>query len=128
MIGGRIIPSFTTNWLKRRGPGPMPAPFGRFDAVAVGLGAVGLLFWALLPLPQVLIGPAGSLLVVAGVLHLWRQARWQPWRTGAEALVWVLHLAYLFVPIGFILSGAGVLLTTTSSRPGSTPGPWVRSA
>ena len=33
LIGGRIIPSFTRNWLARRAPGQMPAPFGRFDAV-----------------------------------------------------------------------------------------------
>ena len=33
LIGGRIIPSFTRNWLARRTPGPMPTPFGRFDVV-----------------------------------------------------------------------------------------------
>jgi uncharacterized protein involved in response to NO len=52
---------------------------------------------------------AGCLLLAAGALHLWRQARWQPRRTGSEALVWVLHLAYLFVPLGFLLTGIAVL-------------------
>ena len=46
LIGGRIIPSFTRNWLARRAPGHMPSPFGRFDAVTMAftvfvLAAVG---------------------------------------------------------------------------------------
>ena len=110
LIGGRIIPSFTTNWLKRRGAGPLPVPFGRFDAAALGLGAFGLLLWAMLPLPTFMTAAAGGSLIAAGIVHLLRQARWQPWRTGAEALVWVLHLAYLFVPVGFLLTGIGVHL------------------
>src|SRR5262245_2611747 len=31
LIGGRIVPSFTHNWLVRTGGGRLPAPFGRFD-------------------------------------------------------------------------------------------------
>jgi uncharacterized protein involved in response to NO len=32
LIGGRIIPSFTRNWLARENPGRLPLPFGKFDA------------------------------------------------------------------------------------------------
>ena len=31
LVGGRIVPSFTHNWLARREKGRMPAPFSRFD-------------------------------------------------------------------------------------------------
>jgi len=31
LIGGRVIPSFTHNWLTRENPGRLPVPFGRFD-------------------------------------------------------------------------------------------------
>ena len=31
LIGGRIIPSFTRNWLVKFNPGRLPVPFGRFD-------------------------------------------------------------------------------------------------
>ena len=31
LIGGRIVPSFTRNWLARENPGRFPAPFSRFD-------------------------------------------------------------------------------------------------
>src|SRR5690606_34276386 len=37
IIGGRIIPSFTRNWLVRENPGRLPTPFGRFDVVALAL-------------------------------------------------------------------------------------------
>ena len=109
LIGGRIVPSFTTNWLKRREPGELPVPFNRFDAFVIAGGALGLLLWALLPMAPGPTRAAGLLLIAGGALHLVRQARWLPWRTGPEPLVWVLHLAYGFVPLGFLLSGAGVL-------------------
>ena len=35
LIGGRIVPSFTLNWLRPRGPGAMPVPFARFDGVVM---------------------------------------------------------------------------------------------
>src|ERR1700737_236373 len=43
LLGGRIIPSFTRNWLAKRAPGQMPAPFGRFDAATVGVSLPVLL-------------------------------------------------------------------------------------
>ena len=45
LIGGRIVPSFTRNWLARRPPGRLPAPFGRFDALCMAVGAVALAGW-----------------------------------------------------------------------------------
>ena len=37
VVGGRIVPSFTRNWLMRRGPGRLPTPFGRFDLACLVL-------------------------------------------------------------------------------------------
>ena len=39
LIGGRIIPSFTRNWLSARGYDRLPRPFGLFDAVCLLTGA-----------------------------------------------------------------------------------------
>ena len=99
LIGGRIIPSFTRNWLARRGPGALPEPFGRFDVAAMVAGGVALAAWVALPEHGVTAGLAA----VAAVLHAVRLARWAGGRTGAEALVLVLHVAYAFVPVGFVL-------------------------
>jgi uncharacterized protein involved in response to NO len=100
LIGGRIIPSFTRNWLAKRAPGPMPAQFGRFDAATVGVSALVLLFWVVWPLQR----PTGGLLLVCGVMHVIRLARWSGYRTFADRLVLILHVAYAFVPVGFILT------------------------
>lgn len=87
IIGGRIVPAFTTNWLRPREPGPLPAPFGRIDAVAAIVGFFALLGWAGAPLLPVADPVLAGLLLVAGVLHLFRQARWYPQRALAEPLV-----------------------------------------
>ena len=48
LIGGRITPSFTTNWLKARGAVPLPAPFGRLDGAVMVLTVLALLTWLVL--------------------------------------------------------------------------------
>lgn len=101
LIGGRIVPSFTRNWLAARGPGPLPAPSGRLDAAALAASGAALALWTALPETRV----SGAALALAGLLHLLRLARWRGWRTLAQPLVAILHLAYLFLPLGFLLLG-----------------------
>ena len=99
VIGGRIVPSFTRNWLAREQPGRLPAPFGRFDAVCVAVGAVAIGVWVWVPQAVSTALLAG----MAGVLHAMRLGRWAGYRAAGEPLVLVLHVAYAFVPIGFLL-------------------------
>ena len=105
IIGGRIVPNFTANWVKRLKPGPAPAPLGSFDAAAMVLAGLALAAWvALSAVPEATTAIGGLLLATAAV-HLVRQARWVPHRTLREPLVAVLHAGYLFVPVGFGLAG-----------------------
>ncbi|WP_264773632.1 NnrS family protein [Defluviimonas salinarum] len=105
LIGGRIVPSFTRNWLTARGSAARPVPFGRADRVTMGLGLAALLLWALRP-----EGAATAALgLVAGLAQVWRLTRWSGYRTGAEPLVWVLHAAYAFVPLGFLAVAAAAV-------------------
>ena len=53
LIGGRIIPSFTRNWLVKFNPGRLPVPFGRFDGVVIGLSALALIAWIVAPLNMI---------------------------------------------------------------------------
>jgi uncharacterized protein involved in response to NO len=101
LIGGRIVPSFTRNWLARQSTGHMPAPFGRFDGITVALGGVALLAWVAMPSSSF----AAALLLPAGVFHVIRLGRWAGYRTLPDRLVLILHLAYAFIPVGFILTG-----------------------
>lgn len=102
LIGGRIVPSFTRNWLAKRGAARLPAPFGRFDRLVLLLTAAALGVWAWEPLGWA----AGALLGAAALAQLVRLSRWCGVDTGAEPLVWVLHLAYLWIPVGLTLAGA----------------------
>ena len=105
LIGGRIIPSFTRNWLVRENPGRLPAPFGRFDMIVVALGALALVSWIVSPDSRV----AGAALGIAGLLHLVRLSRWAGERTLGERLLVILHVGYFFVPLGFLLNAASAL-------------------
>ncbi len=102
LIGGRIIPSFTRNWLVRENPGRLPAPFDRFDIIVVAITALTLAGW--------IVGSdsrlTGLALASTGLLHLVRLARWAGDRTGRERLLLILHVGYAFVPFGFLLNAA----------------------
>jgi uncharacterized protein involved in response to NO len=100
LIGGRIVPSFTRNWLAQRKTERLPAPFGRFDTVVLIATLLALLIWT--------VQPQGSavavLLGLAGVANLIRLSRWRGMATGAEPLVWILHVGYLGIPLGLLLA------------------------
>jgi uncharacterized protein involved in response to NO len=102
MIGGRIVPSFTRNWLVRENPGRLPAPFGRFDMIVVAVSALALMAWVADSASQY----TGAALALAGLLHLVRLGRWAGDRTWRERLVLILHVGYAFVPLGFLLNAA----------------------
>jgi uncharacterized protein involved in response to NO len=99
VVGGRIIPSFTRNWLMRRPPGRMPAPFGRFDQFCMALSAASLVLWLVAPNGA----PAGMALLSAALFNALRLARWAGDRTLADRLVLILHVGFAFVPLGFFL-------------------------
>lgn len=100
LIGGRIVPSFTRNWLVRENPGRLPVPFGRFDMIVVALGALALTSWVVMPDGRM----TGAALGIAGLLHLVRLSRWAGDRTLRERLLTILHVGYFFLPLGFLLN------------------------
>jgi len=111
LIGGRIIPSFTRNWLVRENPGRLPAPFNRFDMTIVALGALALAGWIVAPDNRV----AGAVLGLAGLMHFVRLARWAGDRTLRERLLTILHVGYFFVALGFLLNAAAAFGLVPSS-------------
>ncbi len=105
LIGGRVIPSFTRNWLARQAPGRLPTAPARGDDIVSGITLVSLASWVIWPDAMA----SGALALLAGVANLWRLSRWTWQRTLGEPLLWVLHLGFLFVPVGFLLVGGAVL-------------------
>ncbi|SEH55531.1 NnrS family protein [Tardiphaga sp. OK245] len=102
LIGGRIIPSFTRNWLVRENPGRLPVPFARFDMVVIAVSAAAVVLWIARPFAEL----TGVALALVGVLHIMRLARWAGDRTSREGLLLILHIGYAFVPLGFLLNAA----------------------
>lgn len=105
LIGGRIVPSFTINWLKKRPAAHLPAPFAAYDKAVLGWTALTVVAWIVIPDAR----PTGWAFLLAGALHLVRLARWRGWQTFAEPLLAVLHVAYLWLPVAFVLMGLAVL-------------------
>jgi uncharacterized protein involved in response to NO len=114
LIGGRIVPSFTNNWLARNKPGRLPVPFSRYDMATMGLSALALLLWIAAPTHVV----TGGILLAAGILQSVRLARWAGDRTFADRLVLVLHVGYAFVPLGFVLIGASAFIAAVPASAG----------
>ena len=105
IIGGRIVPSFTRNWLARQSPGRLPIPFSRFDAIAMVASGAALLLWIIVPVGMA----AAVLLAVAGALQTIRLSRWAGYRTFPDRLVLILHVAYAFIPVGYFLAALASL-------------------
>ena len=117
LIGGRIVPSFTRNWLVKQGETRLPAPpMQRYDVVALLILFVAIVFWILWPES---VGSGGALVLAAG-LHALRLGRWAGWYSISEPLVWILHVAYAFLPLGAFALGFSILwpalLTQTAAQ------------
>lgn len=115
LVGGRIVPSFThTFLLQRRVAGRLPQKFGRFDVLCMAVSIAALAGWVAAPDDKAV----GLALIAAGLLNVARLARWAGERTSGEALVAILHLAFAFIPIGFLLSGLAAWVPAISPSAG----------
>lgn len=108
VIGGRIIPAFSANWLRARGANPDRVK--QFKAVdLLALGSVILL----LPLswsgaPVWLQGGIALLAAAANLVRLWG---WAGWQVRAEPLLSILHLAYGATALALLLRGLSAFNT-----------------
>lgn len=105
LIGGRIIPSFTGSTLKRIGRNAEMPAFGGPDRVAVA--ALTLLAMADQMQPD---GPLpGLAALLAGAAHAVRLSRWHGLKTLSLPILWALHLAYAWIPVGLLLKAVWLL-------------------
>lgn len=107
LIGGRIIPSFTRNWLAKQGVTKgLPGQPGPFDVATLVVSGAALAGWVVAPDAKLV----GALLIVAGGLHAIRFARWSGLKTILDPLVVILHISYAWLPIGLLLLGASAFI------------------
>ncbi len=102
LVGGRIVPSFTRNWLAKARPGgPLPAQAGRLDIAALLVTVTGLAAWVVAPESAV----APWLELAAGIAVAVRLSRWCGLATFREPLVFILHIGYGWLALGLLLLG-----------------------
>jgi len=105
VVAGRIVPSFTRNWLIERHSTQLPPPHGWIDRGALSLLHAGLLGWAIRPE----FHPFGLLLVLGATLNFGRLLRWRGGATFKEPLLFVLHVGYAWLALGCALLGLATL-------------------
>jgi uncharacterized protein involved in response to NO len=111
IMGGRVIPMFSANWMRRQGETlPVRHPVWLQKLCLAGLVAVTLAEFLTPHLaPQLVPWGAqltGALALVTGIALLVRLWGWHGYRTLAHPLVWILHLAYFWLALA-LLAKAG---------------------
>lgn len=105
IIGGRLTPTFTREFLAERNELSLPEVFTRVDGAVIVLVFIGVLIWIVQPETV----RAGVMLIMAGVASLVRLLRWGGWRTWHEPLVLILHIGYGWVGLFLVALGASIL-------------------
>ena len=105
LIGGRVVPSFTRNWLVKQRADRLPASFGRIDKTALLATATAMLAWVAAPQTQL----AGFALLISGILLAVRLGRWAGLPSWREPIVLVLHLGYGWLALSVLLLGCSIV-------------------
>lgn len=116
LLGGRVVPAFTTNALRRAGEERLPV--SRPPVEVAALLSVAALAAADLLAPNSIA--AGAIAAAAAVIHAVRLAGWQGHRTFNEPILWIIHLGYAWLVVGFALKAlallGGLLPATTAQH------------
>jgi uncharacterized protein involved in response to NO len=97
VMGARVIPAFTINAT----PGLTLRPQPRLAQAALVATALGLAGWVFVPAGAL----SAALLGLAAALHARLLWGWQPLVTRSRPILWILHAAYAWIPVGLLLLG-----------------------
>lgn len=109
IMGGRVIPFFSRNALPQAG-----ITMWRYVDIAAIVGAAAIV------VADIFLGEGhilGCAAVLAGLTSLARMVPWRGWMARRQPILWVLHLAYFWLPIAFLLRGAAVLELVPADAP-----------
>jgi len=99
VMAGRVIPAFTMNAI----PGLRLKVDPTLEKATAVASVLALLSWVAMPAAMA----SALLLALAAVLQSARLLAWKPWRTRSRPILWILHLAYAWIPVGFMLLALG---------------------
>lgn len=95
VIGGRVIPMFTTNAI----PGFKLKQWMVIERLAAPSVILTFLADAINAAPWIIVMYAVS----AVVIHSARVIGWRSWAVGYRPILTILHIAYAWIPVGFLL-------------------------
>ncbi|MBL4741266.1 MAG: NnrS family protein [Sneathiella sp.] len=101
VIGGRLIPSFTRNWLVKAGKAARPNPKGIIDTIAYASLAIFIITKIIAPDSVI----TAYLALISSGTHLIRLIGWKGWTVLPEPFMWAQHLGYTWVIISLCLIG-----------------------
>lgn len=104
IIGGRAVPAFTRSWLQQSAAPRHVRDSGALSGLAIAATALGGGL-AMGGQPSA----AGACLILAGAIQAARMTGWQSRRTRPYPALFMLHLAWVWVPVGLILPGVAML-------------------
>jgi len=104
IIAGRIVPSFTGNWLRQQGQDQVPFSSNTIDQAALVLTLLTGLSASFMPTHWL----TGGVAFAAAIVHGLRLSRWKGLATISNPLLFVLHVAYLWLPFGYVLLACAV--------------------
>lgn len=105
VIGGRILPAFTANALRAQGSAARVGSPRGLDRSVVAVMVLVVIVDIVSPYSTA----AGFIALLAGLLQVARLACWQGWRTLRQPIVWILHAAYAWLPVGLLMKAAALL-------------------
>lgn len=117
IIGGRITPAFSTGWLRQRGLDASQVKV----VPALDMATLATMVLLMVSLVSGWQTVTAILAATAAMLMLVRLAGWKGWLFRTEPLLWVLHLAILWVPVALLLLAGSIL----AGWPGSA---WAHAA
>lgn len=96
VMGGRVIPFFTAKRFNVEKSQPI------FVLELIANGSLAALFVVSF-LPDLMTQVGSILMLIAGIAQIVRVARWKPFISVKEPLVWALHLSYFCLPASLII-------------------------
>lgn len=105
VIGGRIVPAFTGSALRSRGEEVNLTTRRPVEIAVIAAMVAVAVVDAFAPHSAL----SGVLALLAAVAHITRMSGWRSFRTGGDPLLWVMHVAYAWLPVGLALKAAALL-------------------
>ncbi len=106
LIGGRITPNFTANWLKARGAKVSFGAVTKVDVIGLISVALFVVLWIILDRNAVV----GAAALFASAMTATRLSRWRGWLTSAEPLLFILHIGYGWLALSLAFMGISMLV------------------